>query len=230
MDDMELQPNAKDYAYAILRGLVAEIPIAGGVASELMSLILLPPLAKRQEKWINSIAEGLVELQNKFENYQINDLSEKDSFITTVMQATQTALRNHQAEKLEALRNAVLNSSLPNAPDDDLQLMFLNFIDELTTWHLRILKLFDDPINWAKEHNIDFSDVYSGSTTIVLERAYPELATRKEFYLHILNDLSSKSLAGIPTGMMTARGMLESRTTSLGKQFLSFITRPSQLA
>ena len=47
--------------------------------------------------------------------------------------ATQIAIRNHQRKKLEALRNAVLNSALVNASEEDIQLMFLNFIEYLTT-------------------------------------------------------------------------------------------------
>jgi hypothetical protein len=55
------------------------------------------------------------------------------------MHATQAAIRNHQKEKLEALRNAVLNSAEKNALDEDIKLMFVSLIDTFTPWHLRIL-------------------------------------------------------------------------------------------
>jgi hypothetical protein len=61
------------------------------------------------------------------------------------------AIRNHHKEKLKALRNAVLNSISPNLPEEDLQLMFLNWVDELTTWHLRILQFFDSPETWLNK-------------------------------------------------------------------------------
>jgi hypothetical protein len=133
-------------------------------------------------------------------------------------------------EKIDALRNAVLNSCLPGAPEDDIQMIFLNYIDELTPWHLRIMNLFDDPSRWAEENNTNFPESWlSGSSSQVLEFAYPEMAVNKELYLKLFNDLATMGLANIPTGMMTASGSLESRTTSLGKQFLRFIAFPSEL-
>jgi len=60
------------------------------------------------------------------------------------MHASQVAIRNHQSGKLEALRNAVLDSALSNEPEEDMQLMFLNFVDVLTLSHLRMLKLYFD--------------------------------------------------------------------------------------
>jgi hypothetical protein len=74
------------------------------------------------------------------------------------MQANQSAFRNHKKEKIDALRNAVLNSCLPGAPEDDIQMIFLNYIDELTPWHLRIMNLFDDPSRWAEENNTNFPE------------------------------------------------------------------------
>ena len=49
--------------------------------------------------------------------------------MSVVLQATQAALRTHQAEKLEALRNAVLNVAAGKGPSDDMQMVFLSFID-----------------------------------------------------------------------------------------------------
>jgi hypothetical protein len=54
----------------------------------------------------------------------VNDLTPErlatnEAFVTVTMQASQGAIRNHQQAKLEALRNAVLNSALPNPPQED---------------------------------------------------------------------------------------------------------------
>ena len=58
------------------------------------------------------------------------------------------ATRNHEQEKIDALRNAVLNSALPHPPDDSLQQTFLAWVDRFTVWHLHSLSLFDDPKAW----------------------------------------------------------------------------------
>jgi len=113
MDDSDLtkppEPSGKDYAYVIVKGAISSlpVPIVGGNAAEILSLILATPLSQRQDELVSSIAQGLVELQEKVEGFKLEDLSENNIFITTVMQATQASLRNHQQEKLEALRNAV---------------------------------------------------------------------------------------------------------------------------
>lgn len=61
------------------------------------------------------------------------------------MHATQIALRSHQTEKLNALRNAIVNVAKGSAPDEVLQNVFLNFVDSFTEMHLKILKVFQSP-------------------------------------------------------------------------------------
>ncbi len=81
----------------------------------------------------------------------VNDLVENEAFVSTTVQASYAAIRAHQAEKLAALRNAVLNSALPTAPNDSLQQIFIKWVDELTVEHLRFLELFRDPKGWLRE-------------------------------------------------------------------------------
>ncbi|MFZ2055026.1 MAG: hypothetical protein WAU81_12635 [Candidatus Aminicenantales bacterium] len=214
-----------DIAHAAAKGMLSEIPLAGGLASEIFNLVIAPPLAKRRYKWMESIAEGLKDLESKIEGFKIENLVGNDSFITTVMHASQTALRNHQEEKLNALRNAVLNAATPNAPDEDLQLMFLTFVDTLTSWHIKILKYFDDPIRWGKEHNIKFRELEFGAPAHALENAFPELKGERDFYDLIIRDLYSMGLMSIESlhTTMTNQGIFASRTTDIGKKFIAFI-------
>jgi len=74
----------------------------------------------------------------------LESLGENAAFVTTALQATQIALRTHQEEKLEALRNAVVNSASDRSLDDDTRSIFLTFVDAFTPTHLRILKYFQD--------------------------------------------------------------------------------------
>ncbi len=177
---------------------------------------------------MDMIVEGLIELQEKVEGFKMEDLSENEAFVTMVLQATQVAVRNHQEEKLEALRNAVLNSALPNAPDDDIQLIFLNLVDGLTTWHLRVLALFNSPTKWAEANEKPFPQGWSmGGVSQVIEHAYPELARQGELVDKVVRDLRTEGLADIPLGtMMTRSGIIESRTNGFGKRFLAFISTP----
>ncbi|CUS04256.2 conserved protein of unknown function [Candidatus Promineifilum breve] len=230
--DKQPKPDIRDYAHAIVKGTISSIPIpfVPGIAAEIFSILFTPSLLKRQDEWMSSIAQGLIQLQEKVEGFNLEDLSSNESFVTVTLQATQHALRNHQMEKLEALRNAVLNSALPNTLEDDIQLIFLGLVDTLTTWHLRILKLFDDPTMWAKENQRPFPKNWGmGGVSQVVNHAYPELERKGELFQQIVRDLSTYGLAQIPSGMMTVSGMLSSRTSNFGKQFLHFISTPKPL-
>ena len=227
---MEEKPKTStgDIAHKIVKAGLSAVPLAGGPAAELFNAIITPPLAKRRDKWIESIAEGLKELEEKVEGFNIENLNKNEMFITTVMHATQAAIRNHQEEKLKALRNAVLNATSSNAPEEDLQMMFLNWVDELTSWHLRILKFFDDPKRWFEKHEITLPNLEFGAPSHALTHAFPELKNERDFYDQVVKDLYSRGLMGLEQlqTTMTAQGIYASRTTSAGKEFIQFITSP----
>jgi hypothetical protein len=225
--DLTKKPKATkgDIVYTGAKAVLSVIPLIGGPLKELFSAIVAPPLAKRQNEWIESIAEGLVELHNKVDSFDIDALSENESFITTVTYATIIALRNHKEMKIKALRNAVLNSAVGNAPDDDLQLMFLNFIDAFTPWHLRILMFYNDPKAWGEKNNINYPNWTLGGASSVLEHTFPELKGKREFYDQIVKDLHNRGLTTTSELHITTsrNGMFQSLTTNMGKDFLDFI-------
>jgi len=215
--------------HAIVKASISAIPLAGAPAAEIFALVVTPPYERRRDEWIESIGNGLKELAEKVEGFKIEELSNNETFITTVTHASQAAIRNHQKEKLEALRNAVLNAALPNAPEDDLQLMFLNFVDSFTPWHLVILKFFDNPKDWGQRHGISFpSFMIGGSPSTILELAFTELSGKQELYDQFVKDLFSRGLMSTDQlhTMMTEGGMFASRITSMGQQFIRFITSP----
>ena len=217
-----------DIVHKVVKGGLGAIPFAGSLAAEFFDLVIKPPLSKRLDAWMESIAEGLKGLEEKVEGFRIEDLGQNEMFITTVMQATQSATRNHQKEKLEALRNAALNAALPNAPEEDLQMIFLGYIDSLTTWHIHILKLFDNPMEWFKRNGKKFPELLFGGLENVLTSAYPELRGQRVFYDQVFKDLYEKGLINTE-GLhvtMTGGGLTAQRTSDMGKAFIRFITSP----
>jgi len=233
MDDPDIryrpEMTSKDKAYTNTKALVSAIPGVGGPLAEVFSAIIAPPIAKRRDEWVESIARQLVELQEKVDGFKIEDLSQNETFITVVMHASQVAIRNHQKEKLEALRNAVLNSALPNAPEDDIQLMFLNFVDALTSLHLVILGFLNDPGNCCQRRNVEYpSNMMADSISSVLELAIPELEGKRDTYDQVVKDLFSRGLIGTGSlhALTTPAGIFASRTTDFGKRFIKFVTSP----
>ena len=230
MDELgKPKKSAGDVIHAIAKAGISAIPIAGAPAAEILALVVAPPLERRRDEWIESIGDGLKELAQKVEGFKLEDLAKNEAFITTVTHASQAAVRNHQKEKLEALRNAVLNAALPNAPEEDLQLMFLNFVDSFTPWHLVILKFFNNPKEWGQQHGVSFSEHYfTSSFSQILEETFADLKGKQEQYDLFAKDLFSHGLlrtASLHTAM-TASGVFASLTTAIGKQFLTFISSP----
>jgi hypothetical protein len=223
----EPKKSASDVAYGMAKAAVSSVPVAGAAAAELLALIFGPPIEKRRQRWVEQLAEAIKELQEKMADLTSEKLSENEAFVTTALHATEIAVRTHQEEKLEALRNAVISAALPDAPDDTLQQIFLNYVDSLTPWHLRVLMFFDDPRDWGESHGIVYPTWAMGSPARVLEQSMPELAGQGTFYNQLVSDLEQRGLlagGGIHT-TMTAQGMFSSRTTPLGRQFLQFISR-----
>jgi hypothetical protein len=111
-------------------------------------------LEQRREKWFTELAEGLEELRQRVGDFTLEALLGNDLFTDAAVTATRTAEHTHQAEKIEALRNAVLNSVDPDAPDADTQEIILNLIDRFTPSHLRLVTFWDDPPAWFASHGI----------------------------------------------------------------------------
>ena len=65
-----------------------------------------------------------------------------------------TAIRHHQEQELEALSNTVLNMALLNAPNADIQRMFLNWLNEFTSWHLMLLRYLHEGTYNASQRQI----------------------------------------------------------------------------
>jgi len=222
------QKSAGDHVHKAIRIAASGIPVVGGCVTEIFTAIITPPLERRRDEWVQSIAVELINLKKVEEGFSIDKLSDNESFITTVTHATQAAIRNHQKEKIEALRNAVLNSAMPNPPNDDLQLIFINQIDILTPWHLRLLALLDNPIEIGKQKGVTYPNWQQSSRKAIVEYIYPELKDKPEFTSMLAKDLFNRGLISTDTitvGMLHI-GLFQSCTTTMGKQFIEFIKHP----
>jgi hypothetical protein len=208
-----------DAAHMMARAGLSAIPMIGGPGAELFSYLIVPPLTKRRDEWVQSIAEGLQALEKRVDGFTIESLVGNEAFVTIVMNASQLAIRNHRKEKLEALRNAVLNAAL-NPPDEDFQAILLNFIDAATPWHLRVLGFYHDPESHLQERGIKLTtgDYLGG----YVSQAFPELERQDAFRLQIERDLLHYGLI-YPEGAWYSR-----RTTDTGERVLALITSPLQ--
>lgn len=224
MDDDELKApegTKADTAHAVARAGLSAIPFAGGVAVELFSSVVQPPLEKRRAAWMNSVGEKLKELERA--GLSLEELQENEAFISTVMHASHLALKTHREEKLTMLRNVIANAALGQLPEEAIENMFLGFIDSLSDLHIRILRVFQAPQAPA--------NMSMGSLSHVLELNLPELKNRRELYDQLWKDLYSRGLVNTD-GLhvtMSGTGLSQKRTTGLGDDFLRFIAGPGNV-
>lgn len=222
------QATRVDTALTCLRAAVSAVPYVGSPAVELMSLLITPPIEKRRNEWMEEVADKLCQLQQE-EKLRVEDLPSNDTFIDTVLHATQAAVRTSSECKRTALRNAVLNSALPNAPDETKRQLFVRLVDDCTEWHLRILDLLHDPIAWFEARKRAVPEfTFTGSLERLLHEAYPEAKPQADLLDLIAKDLHLRGLLGTAglRGMMSARGTTERHSTELGGEFLGFIRSP----
>jgi hypothetical protein len=220
------KPSKGDVAHTIVRAGLSAVPVVGGPAAELFSAIIVPPLTKRRDEWVESIANELRELEN--EGFRIDNLSRNETFVTIVMHATQIAIRNHQQEKLHALRNAVVNTALDIGIDDDSKQTFLEYVDALTPSHLRVLEFLNNPRSYGERHAVKFGSYTTGGVETILVEAIPELKGKREFYDQLVKDLHARGLVSADEHDIhvttSETGMFSSRTTETGRKFLAFVT------
>jgi hypothetical protein len=119
-------------------------------------------------------------------DFDFEKLTENPVFVDAVVTATRTIEHTHQADKISALRNAVINSGAPDAPDADTQAILLNLIDRFTPSHLRLLTLWDDPPAWFEARGLTPPTAgMAGSRTQTIEAGLPEMQGRKDFYTRV---------------------------------------------
>ncbi len=209
--------NGKDAVHAVVKAGLSAIPVVGGPASELFSLVITPSLEKRRDRWVESVGEALKALEARVEGFKIENLKGNEAFVSTLMRASQAAIVNHQKEKLEALRNAVLNAALPNAPEQNLQHIFFRIVDSFTPSHLKVLNRLNE-----------LRTIHASNMPKPL---FDEWKNQPEFCRQIARDLDSYGLTDLGSPWeadVRDRPPLgrNQNVTDLGRKFLAFIASP----
>jgi hypothetical protein len=227
MDENQYAPpneTTGDTVHAIGSAALQMVPVIGSAAVDLLKHVIAPPLERRRDTWMQTVAEALKKHDVAFE-----DLGDRDELLDAFLQASTAAIKTSSDEKRTALRNAVLNIAKGWDPDESLSQQFLDLVERLHPWHLRLLRAMDDPARWAKEHNVNYRPAMSSSLGAFIEAAFPELKDRRDFYGQLWAELGQAGLGGNSglSTMMTETGWLPQRTTDRGRKFLRFISEPT---
>jgi hypothetical protein len=214
-------------AAALLKGAVSAIPFVGGVVAEVGNLYL-NPLERRKQRWTVEVSLALNAIQDRFALLP-EDLSKNEAFISFLYQATISALKTHQAEKLVALRNGLVASLNETRLSQDLSFQFLRFIDELSVSHLSILRMLEK----HRERFVGLGDLQQVHQTL---NGLLDVPLEAGAFRSFLQDLDNRflirveDLEDLPDYASKKSTMLreESETrwlavTPLGSAFLAFI-------
>lgn len=223
MIDKFPEKSKSDTSYEVARGIISNIPAIGGSLSVLFENIFTTPLDKRKKEWFESLANTINDLTNKVDELTPEKLSENELFVSVSMQATQIALRNHQQEKINALKNAVKNSAISISIDENKALMFTRIIDDMTPLHLLILKFLNNP-NEVEQilQNKTSSNIryHYGSNMNIFKEYYPELNSSMGLINYVVKELHTKSFLHNDRALHSLGKM----TSGLADEFLLFIS------
>lgn len=214
-----------DTAHLLARVGISAIPGIGGTALEMFNALIVPPLERRRNEWIEQMALVVESLNSRVSN--LEDLKINDDFIDAVIKASRIAVSNNQQEKIEALKNAVVNSALPGSPDRSLQQVFFNYVDIFTIFHLKILDLFSRQEKLTSLFQRGSGD---SSAAYFINIEIPELSHENDLTNFVWTDLNTKGLLKSGQPLITPRGgngyLVIKHTTDFGDKFLSFIGKP----
>lgn len=206
------QPTGADVALGLTRAALAAIPFVGGSITELLSLVLAPAVNHRRDTWLKDLADGLEQLEN--DKFRIEDLQDNDTFISSVIQATRSALSTHRQEKRSALRNALLNIAVGTPFDEEKELFFLTSIDAFSVTHLELMRLFSDRAVYPADQRERLRAMRAITDSFVLELTDRGFLIDPRPYVARTRE-SADSL------------ILQNWTISpLGKEFMAFIAAP----
>jgi hypothetical protein len=138
-------------------------------AEEFLRLVLVPPMGKRRDEWLQSMHDRLRQLEGRMAGFRVEALVNNEAFISAALQASQAAIRTHERQKLEALRNAVVNVAAGRSPDADTTTFFLTLVDALSVTHLELLRYFANRVTFPNDRRRELEERRAVTDPMVLD-------------------------------------------------------------
>ncbi|WP_043352513.1 hypothetical protein [Methylobacterium sp. B1] len=212
-------------AVGTLDAAASLVPGASYGVQQLVRQFIGEPLERRREGWFTSLGIGVRELQDRLDGFDPATLGQNEEFIDTVAETTRVAMATHRAEKLEALRNAVLNTAIGLTVEEAQRGTFIALLERFSTLHLRLMQVLSNPLEMPEILAIGGSKAMM-PVTDALVAAFRERADRAVVgtvltdlqSAHLLRDLNTAAISPDP---LTSRCL-----TPLGESFVRFISSP----
>jgi len=160
--------------------------------------------------------------------YKVDDLtpeklSKNDEFISAYLLASNIAVRSHQEEKLTALREAVRNTVLITEYDESRKMIFIRVIDEMTPLHFKLLIFLSEPEIYIKriaDQKGPNTTTFWGSLKNIWDKTFTDINSDDALINIVISDLYRFGFIHIDK---FHKANLDSVSTTIGKQFITFI-------
>lgn len=158
------------------------------------------------------------------------ELIDNQAFTDTVIQATRVAASSASNEKLERLRNAIINSATKDVPVDGLRNHFMRLVEVLSVCDIQVLNFLYDIRDRHKQYGIGMPVGYRDKavTKVILENV-PSLANNGFLLSMTIRHLQDESLVSNISNYNTIvkpyhRGLC----SAYGQAFIQFVTIPQE--
>lgn len=212
----ETSPIVTDGIKIIADSALSLIPVGGALISGVWDAVKSNAAQKRLKEW-----QTLVEARLSGLEITLQDIGSNEAFATALFHTTEAALKTSENQKRQYLANALRNS-IDCDLDESRMMIFFNLLDRYTTLHLKILDYFSNPKKLCEKHGVAF---FMGSPKDPLFAVYPDLKESEALVDKIVKELYYDGLMSTDNLniTMTSMGMIASRTTPLGSQFINFL-------
>lgn len=225
------QSEVRDKLAKVLAGMV---PLGSSVY-ELLTTIVVPLHEKKKREFLSDLADRLKKLEDEG-RIDYEELAESEEFNTIITKAILLAQQNHQEEKLEALKNLVLNASeklLNEAIEFDEVDFFLSVMNSMNSIHIFLIKFLNKPGSSAQEKGIfltpqkksELKDVDTEFKKLFFS-IHPEFKEKEALVEFSWNELNRMGLAKRISfnSIISDVDYGQSALTELGLKFLEFIS------
>lgn len=200
------------------------LPAVAAIAALITEELWLPHLRMRKDSIVNAVASKVQHIDKA--------VLDSPAFIDALSAGVQAAVKTSSVTKRTALRNAIVNSISPTAPDLVKQQQFFALTDRYSELHLMLLDLFakDGPSS-STWHRREWADPQSPlrqhagpihSAAKMAEKVFHQ--HHIDFIRHVWAQLIADGLVRAPldNGGEGDIARLQ-RTTPLGEEYLAFI-------
>lgn len=140
MNKLEIpKPETEDYVHGLIKGIIGVVPGTAPLI-ELWNVTIASPMQEKQKRFMEDVAE-ILNAREKETYGIVEKVLQDEEFQSILHQATFSVLKTHQKEKIKLLKNALYHS-VGNKFNYDRKKAFLDFIDELSPIHVKILNKF----------------------------------------------------------------------------------------